>query len=91
MTYLVSFFCVAATSAITLIALVAIGKTNGVENLLIVALAAFSCSFAVSARVTRRRSALITSAVSTLIVVGGGFGLLYALFSWGCAAHPSSC
>ena len=78
--------------ATTLWILVAEGTTNAFQNLLIAAAVTFASTFG-AALATSRRPALAAglAAVLTAIVVGGGFAIIYLIYSNLCGAHPSSC
>jgi hypothetical protein len=92
MAYVFSFVVAAGTAAATLTALVATGETSGYENVVIVTLVTLVFAFATAFGMTRRaRAAVIASALFTVIVVAGGFGLLYALFASLCGSDPSAC
>ena len=73
--------------ALSLWLLVALGRTNGYENLVIVALCTFSGAFLAGLTIAKRvTTAALVSVVSTCIVVGGGFALLYAIFASLCGS-----
>jgi hypothetical protein len=92
MPYILSFLVACLAAAITLGALVAIGATNGYENLLIIALITLNVGSTTAFVMTRRlRKAILASAVWTLLGVGGGFALVYALFASMCGLDPSAC
>lgn len=92
MPYLLSFLVACLAAGITLGALVAIGATNGYENLLIIALLTLTVSWTTAFVMTRRLGkAIVASAAWTLLVVGGGFALIYALFASVCGLDPSAC
>jgi hypothetical protein len=73
-------------------ALVALGGTNGYENLVIVSVLTLLTTFATACGMSRRADiAVLLSALCTLITVGGCFALLYALFSSLCGSNTSAC
>jgi len=82
----------AATALISIIALVALGATNGSQNLVIVSLVTLLTTFTTAYGMTKRGDvALLLSSFCTLVTVGVGFALLYALFSSLCGSDPSAC
>jgi hypothetical protein len=88
----IGLFVAALTGGLLLWLLVAIGKTNGYENLFILVAATFMATFVATLGMTKQpRMTAIVSALLTAIVVGGGFAVLYALFASICGSHPSSC
>ncbi len=84
---------VAATTAlISIIALVAVGGTNAYENLVIVSVLTLLTTFTTAYGMTRRANvAMLLSSLCTLLTVGGGFAVLYALFSSLCGSNSSDC
>jgi len=77
----------AAIGALSIWFLAALGKTNGYENLLIVALSTFAAAYFATLGVTKRpTTAALVSFVSTGVVVGAGFALLYAIFASLCGS-----
>jgi hypothetical protein len=82
----------ATTGLVSTIALVALGETNGYENLLIVSVLMLLTTFATAYGMTGRITfALLVSSLCTLLTVGVGFALSYIFFSWMCGSHPSAC
>jgi hypothetical protein len=82
----------ATTGLVSTIALVALGETNGYENLLIVSALTLVTTFATAYGMSRRvHFALLVSSLCTLITVGGGFAVIYIFFSWACGSNPSAC
>jgi hypothetical protein len=80
------------TAGVVLLLLVAAAKTNGYENIAIVASVVFVATFsAVLAMSGRLRLAAGLSGLLTCLTVGGGFAIIYAFFAHVCGAHPSSC
>ena len=80
------------TGIVSTIALVALGETNGYENLLVVSVLTLVTTFATAYGMTGRVTfALLVSSLCTLLTVGVGFALIYIFFSWVCGSHPSSC
>ena len=86
-------FAVALVAAsLSLWGLLEVGKTDGRENLVLIALATFAFGFAAAVAIAMRVDiAAATAGLVTLFVVGGGFALIYALYSSLCGSHPSSC
>ena len=86
-------FAVALVAAsLSLWGLLEVGKTDGRENLVLIALATFALGFAAALAVAKRVDiAAATAGLVTLFVGGGGFALIYALYSSLCGSHPSSC
>ncbi len=84
---------VASTTAlISIIALVAVGGTNAYENLVIVSVLTLLTTFTTAYGMTRRANvAMLLSSLCTLLTVGGGFAVLYALFSSLCGSNSSDC
>jgi VIT1/CCC1 family predicted Fe2+/Mn2+ transporter len=90
--YLFCFIVALASAGGMLGLLVAVGRTNALQNLLLIALVTLVLTFATALGVTgSTRSALIASSVFTCVVLGVGWGLLYAFFAAVCGASPSSC
>jgi hypothetical protein len=90
--YLFCFIVAIATAGGMLGLLLAIGRTNAPQNVLLIALVTLVLTFATALRVTgSTRSALIASSVFTCIVLGVGWVLLYAFSAAVCGASPSSC
>ena len=82
----------AATTVISILALVALGTTNEYENLLIVSALTLLTTSATTYSITRRADlAMMVSSLCTLITVGSGFALIYIFFSWACGSDPSAC
>jgi hypothetical protein len=80
------------TAVGVLVLLVAAAKTNGYQNIAIVASVVFVATFsAVLAVSGQLRLAAGLSAFLTFLTVGGGFAIIYAFFAHVCGAHPSSC
>jgi hypothetical protein len=80
------------TASISISALVAVGEANGYENLVIVSVLTLLTTFATAYGMTRRASlAVLVSSLCTLLTVGGGFAVLYALSSSLCGSNPSAC
>ena len=89
----VASVCVAVTTAlVSIIALVALGGTDAYENLVIVSLLTLLTTFTTAYRITRRVDVAVRlSSLCTVITVGAGFAVVYALFSSLCGSNPSSC
>jgi hypothetical protein len=87
-----AFFVALAAAAFSLWALVAAGKTDGRENLVLVILVTFALAFAVAVGLTKRlQLAAAVAGLATLFIVGGGFLALYALYAHWCGSDPSAC
>jgi hypothetical protein len=92
MTFAASLGVGATTALLSIYARVALGGTNGYENLVIVSVLTLLTTSATAYGMSRRADiAVLLSALCTLITVGGGFALLYALFSSLCRSNPSAC
>jgi hypothetical protein len=92
MPFVASLGVAAATTLISILALVALGTTNAYENLVIVSALTLLTTSATTYGLTRRADlAMLVSSLCTLITVGGGFALIYIFFSWACGSHPSAC
>lgn len=92
MTFAASLGAGATTALLSIYALVALGGTNGYENLVIVSVLTLLTTFATAYGMSRRADiAVLLSALCTLITVGGGFALLYSLFSSLRGSNPSAC
>jgi hypothetical protein len=90
MAVVASVVVAATTALISIIALVALGGTNGYENL--VSVLTLLTTFTTAYGITRRVDvAVLLSSLCTVITVGAGFALVYALFSSLCGSNPSSC
>jgi len=78
----VPLFVAAATGALTIGLLVADGRTSSYENLVITTFVTFTATFFAALGVAKRmRTAALVSMVLTAVVVGGGFALIYAVYS----------
>lgn len=92
MTFVASLGVAAATTLISILALLALGTTNAYENLVIVSALSLLTTSATTYGLTRRADlAMLVSSLCTLITVGGGFALIYIFFSRACGSHPSAC
>lgn len=92
MAFVASLGVAAATTLISIFALVALGTTNAYENLVIVSALTLFTTSATTYGITKRADlAMLVSSVCTLITVGGGFALIYIFFSWACGSDPSAC
>lgn len=90
--YLLGFIVAIASAGGMLGLLVALGRTNAPENVLLIALVTLTLTFATALGATgSARRALIASSVFTCIVLGVGWVLLYALVAAVCGLSPSSC
>ncbi len=88
----VASVCVAATTAlVSIIALVALGGTDAYENLVIVSVLTLLTTFTTAYHNRRVDVAVLLSSLCTVITVGAGFAVVYALFSSLCGSNPSSC
>ncbi len=81
----------AATTLISIFALVALGTTNAYENLVIVSALTLLTTSATTYGLTKRADLAMLVSLCTLITVGGGFALIYIFFSWACGSDPSAC
>ena len=92
MPYILSFLVAVLTAGITWGAVLAIGGTDAYEKLVIVAVSTLICSTATAFVMTWRLGrAVVASALWTLIIVGGGFALIYALLGAVCGYDRSAC
>jgi hypothetical protein len=92
MAWVLSLLVASLTGGTTLAVVIASGGTSGGENIVIVSLTTLVLSSA-AAFLTMRRlgSAILTGALSTFIVVGAGWAVLYAFFDFLCGLDPSAC
>jgi hypothetical protein len=88
----VTFVVALAAAGFSLWTLVAVGKTDGRENLALIVVVTFALAFAAAVGITKRiEMAAAAATLVTLFIVGGGFALLYALYASWCGADPSAC
>jgi uncharacterized sodium:solute symporter family permease YidK len=88
--FIVSLLVAAVTAGLTIWLLVAFGRTNGFENLVIVTLVIFGATFLAALGMAKRiGTAALVSALLTTGVVGGGFALLYAVYANLCGSSGS--
>jgi hypothetical protein len=90
--YVISYVVGLITAGVTWGLLAAIGRTSGLQDILLIAVATLSVTFATALGMTRhaRRSAIVSSLL-TLTILGVGLGLLYAFAVAICGAHSSDC
>jgi len=89
--FVASLGVAAATTLISIFALVALGTTNAYENLVIVSALTLLTTSATTYGLTKRADLAMLVSLCTLITVGGGFALIYIFFSWACGSDPSAC
>jgi hypothetical protein len=90
--YALSYVVGLITAGVTWGVLAAIGRTSGLQDFLLIAVATLSVTFATAFGMTghARRSA-IASSLLTFTILGVGLGLLYAFAVALCGAHSSDC
>jgi hypothetical protein len=90
--YVVSYVVGLLTAGVTWGLLAAIGRTSSLQDILLIAVATLSATFATAFGMTgRARGSAIASSLLTFTILGVGLGLLYAFAVALCGAHSSDC